>query len=63
MDAIKISKELKKTLIENNQLELTQSEVNEQLFNFIVSLQKSFTFKNTFGYGDQHINRYRMLSK
>ena len=53
LDAVKISKDLKKHLVEANKLEIPQEEVNDILFEFM----------RIYNYGEQYINRYKMISK
>jgi len=53
LDAVKISKDLKKHLVEANKLDLPQEEANEILFEFM----------KIYNYGEQYINRYKMISK
>lgn len=52
-EAIKVAKDLKKKLVEENKLQITQQEVNQYIFELM----------KCYGYGDAFTNRYNMLSK
>ena len=51
-DSIKVTLEVKKMLIESNQLEITQAALEQLLFDVL----------SKFGYKEKFVNRYRMIS-
>jgi hypothetical protein len=52
-EAIKISLELKKLLIDNSLLDVSQSDLETNLFKLMERR----------GYGEEYINRYNMMTK
>lgn len=52
-DAIKITLDIKKELVEHLRIEITQSELEEILFRKIEEFQ----------YGERFINRYKLVTK
>jgi hypothetical protein len=51
--AIKVALELKKLLVDNNLLDVSQADLEANLFKL---MQKR-------GYGEEYVNRYKMMTK